>query len=892
MPCHAPRLGRLILRAPTGVALVLLGIWGAPRVARADQWLTFERDVRPILKAACFHCHGEEEALKGGLDVRLVRLLTFGGESGSAIVAGDPEQSLLWQRIEADEMPEGPKKLSAGEKQMIRRWIEEGAKTLRPEPDRVEDARYTPEELGFWAFQFPQRQALPQPRGSLHPVPAHPVDAFIVDRLRTEGLELSPEADRATLLRRVKLDLHGLPPTVEELQQFLADQSPNAYEKLIDRLLADPQYGVRWARHWLDVAGYAETDGNPANDQERKHAWRYRDYVIDSLNCDKPFDRFLVEQLAGDELIEGEPDPENARHVELLTATGFLRMAPDITATDNSVIARNQAVADTVKVVSSAVLGLSVGCAQCHDHRYDPISIDDYYRFRAIFDPAFPLDQWKQPEQRLVDLTPASDRAVAAEIEAEAVRREADLNQRKREVAQQIFDLHFAAVPEVRRDEVLAAVQTAADQLSEDQKKLLLEFPMVRPIDAIVGQLIEFDKVNNNQNYQRFETERKAIEAFRQTKPPSRLIMCVRDQVDPIPESRVMFRGDPEQRTKPVEPSELFVVARTRAADPLPHGLDPTRKSLGRRLAYARQLTDGSHPLVARVFVNRLWQHHFGAGLVATPNDFGAFGQRPSHPELLDWLAVELVDSGWQVKRMHKLLLLSATYRQQSTRSPAMDAIDPDNRWLARANLRRMDAETIRDALLHVSGDLKSTLSGPSVPISEDGEGRATIGRRLLNEGLYAGIEDVGSEKYRRSIFLQSKRTLPLNLIETFDAPVMNPNCDVRRSSTVAPQALLLLNDQAIIERAEVLAGRLWETIPDDRTRLDRLFQRLFAKLPSDQDRQHCQAYLEGQRQRFAEDPDPEWQKQLATAPQRADVRAWASLCQALLASNRFLYID
>jgi hypothetical protein len=881
-----------MLRATAGFAVALLEICGSPWIARADEGLVYERNIRPILKAACFHCHGEEEELKGGLDVRLVRLMVDGGESGAALVAGDPQQSLLWQRIEADEMPEGPKKLSAVEKDTIRRWIELGAKTLRPEPDRVEDARYTPEELGFWAFQPPKRVTPPRSEGLPEEAPSHPVDAFIVDRLRAHGLRLSPEADRATLLRRVKIDLHGLPPTADELEHFLADQSPDAYERLIDRLLASPQYGVRWARHWLDVAGYAETDGNPANDQERKHAWRYRDYVVDSLNRDKPFDQFLIEQLAGDELIEGDPDPENERHVELLAATGFLRMAPDVTATDNSVIARNQAVADTVKVISSAVLGLSVGCAQCHDHRYDPISIEDYYRFRAIFDPAFPLDHWKQPEQRLVDMTPASDRAAAEALEAEAVRREADLNRRKREVAQQIFDLHFAAVPEDRRAAVIEAVQTVADQQSEEQKKLLLEFPMVRPIDAIVGQLIEFDKVNNNQNYQRFEAERKEIAAFRLTKPPARLVMCVRDQLDAIPESRVMFRGDPEQRTKPIEPAELFVVARTRNVNPLPQTLEPASKSLGRRLAYARQLTDGSHPLVARVLVNRLWQHHFGVGLVATPNDFGAFGQRPSHPELLDWLACELVDSGWQVKRMHKLLLMAQTYRQQSTRTPPSDAIDSENRWLSRANLRRMDAETIRDALLSVSDDLNMVLGGPSVPIAEDGEGRATIGRRLLNEGLYAGIEDVGSDKYRRSLYLESKRTLPLNLLETFDAPVMNPNCDLRRSSTVAPQALLFLNDQTIIERAEVLAGRLWGSLPDDRARLDRLYQRLFARLPSEEDRKLCAAYLTAQQQQVAAFADPQWQKELAAEPQRAAIRAWASLCQALLASNRFLYID
>lgn len=850
--------------------------------------LTFEKDVRPIFKAMCFQCHGEQPELKGRLDLRLVRLMLKGGESGAGLVAGNASASKLWQRIEADEMPDGSKKLSPDQKAIIRRWIEQGAKTSRPEPEDVHQAKYTSEELAYWAFQKPVRPALP---ATDLPVD-NPIDAFIADAHRQNGLSFSAEADRATLLRRLKLDLLGLPPTPEEIADFESDESANAYESLVDRMLDSPQHGVRWARHWLDVTGYSESDGNRGKDHERDYAWRYRDYWIRSLNADKPYDQLVLEQIAGDEMIDGPLDTESERHVELLTATGLLRMAPDVTASENTILERNQAVADTIKVVSSSILGLSIGCAQCHDHRYDPISIEDYYQFRAIFDPAFPLQAWRQPDQRLVDMTCATDRAKREELEIEAVRREADLNQRKREVGKKIFDLKIAEVPEEIRPSVLAAVDTPANTRNPEQVKLLLEYPMVKTIDEIVGQLVEFDKVFNMENYKKFEAERKEIAKFRESKPPQRMIMAVSDDVSKIPESAVMMRGDPEQRSQSVRPSEIFVLARDRSLDAIP--LEPVGnlKSTGRRFAYARQLIDRSHPLVARVAVNRLWQHHFGRGLVGTPNDFGFFGQRPTHPELLDYLAVDFMDGGWRFKRLHKLMVMSRTYRQQSVRQPVFDAVDADNRYYSRMNLTRLDAEQIRDCMLFASGKLSLEIGGPSVPVSENEEGRATIGIRRLNEGLFGGIEDVGPRKYRRSIFLQTKRTLFLNLLETFDLPQMNPNCDARKCSTVAPQALLFLNDEEVIQHAQDVAERVWGASDNNPDRFRDLFFRVLIRCPTIDEVSQCETFFIRQRQIFADDSNPDWKKQVENSPQAPDVRAMASLCQVLMASNRFLYVD
>ena len=326
--------------------------------------IVFEKHVRPILKEHCFHCHGEEPELAGGLDLRLVHLMLSGGDSGPAVEVGKPSESLLYDRIVRQEMPPGSKKLNEEESLTIARWIELGATTARPEPRDPAEAKFTEEELAHWAFQPPVKPALPASVEAVAGGEAfQPIDSFVAIRLAQAGSTFAPPADRANLLRRVKFDLHGLPPTKEELAQFLSDHRLDAYERMVDRLLASPQYGVRWARHWLDVVGYAESDGNIPKDQPRPHAWHYRDYVINSLNNDKPYDQFLIEQLAGDELIEGAPDGNNMRHVELMAATGLLRMPPDVTQTDNTLMDRNQAVAEVLNVIGTGILGVTVGCA-------------------------------------------------------------------------------------------------------------------------------------------------------------------------------------------------------------------------------------------------------------------------------------------------------------------------------------------------------------------------------------------------------------------------------------------------------------------------------------------------------------------------------------------------
>jgi hypothetical protein len=848
----------------------------------------FETHVRPILKTHCFQCHGEEPELAGGLDLRLVRLMQEGGDSGPALLAGDESDSLIVDRIASNEMPPGAKKLTDDEKAIVQDWIKQGASTKRVEPEDPDEATFTDEELSHWAFQPVSTvgfgvESIPKALFESDQT-VTPIDLFVARELEASGLNFATTADRRTLIRRLTFDLHGLPPTRSEIASFIEDTSPLAYERLVDRLLASPQYGVRWARHWLDVVGYAESDGNITKDQPRPHAWHYRDYVMDAFNSDKPYDQFLIEQLAGDELIAGPPDRNNPEHVALMAATGMLRMAPDVTQTDDTLLDRNQAVADVLNVVGTSILGMTVGCAQCHDHRYDPITIEDYYRLRAVFDPAFPLQHWKKPANRLVDLTDDATRQQSAEIEAKAVALQDDINSRRRAHCQTIQDREIANVPEDFRDAIRTAVNTKPAEQSEEQKKLLDRFPKVRTIDWIVGQLVEYD----NPAHRGFQAEEKQVAEIRATKPLQRMLMAVQESREVVPDSRVFFRGSPESPTDLVQPGELTVLVSTRPhVNILPMASEAT-STTGRRYAYAAQLTDGTHPTVARVMANRLWMHHFGRGLVATPGDFGLAGQPPSHPELLDWLAQELVAGSWSIKRLQKQILMSRTYQQSVA---ARSEIDAENRLLCGMNLRRMEAESVRDAILSVSGQLNVAIGGPSVPVAEDAEGKAVIGKRLLRDGLFAGIEEVGGEANRRSLFIANQRAMPLNLLQTFDLPAMTPNCQRRDASTVAPQSLLFLNDPFIVEASEKMADRLFRDSTSVEARITDAYEVCFAEPPKESEIKSCVEFLQSQANVFRTDTTAAWKSEMEMNPDAVNRRALASLCQVLIASNRFLYI-
>lgn len=849
----------------------------------ADPGLTFEKDVRPILKQHCFHCHGDFPKPKGGLDLRTVKMMLKGGESGPVVKPGHGDASAIWERVSSDEMPEGTKKMPARQKAILKLWIEQGAKTARDEPDDPNQARYTFEELSHWAFQPVKSVPVPANKATTE------VDRFLLDRLMKVGIDqFALEVDRRTLIRRVTLDLHGLPPSPGEVDDFVNDKRTDAYARLVDRLLASPRYGERWGRHWLDVAGYAETYGNMNKDQDRSNAWRYRDYVITSFNHDKRFDEFLREQIAGDELARRPFDPADAKTVEQLTATGFLRMAPDVTGTNNDLTDRNTAVADVIKVTASAFLGLTVGCAQCHDHKYDPISTEDYYRFRAFFDPAFDLRHWQSPEQRVVDMTPRELKAKADAIEAQAREKKDDLEKRMIAHARTILERELKKIPEADREPARIANSLPSEKRTPEQVALLKAYPNIRSVTHIRNQLVEYDPPSHRQ----FTKEDADIAQLRSTKPPATLLMTVLEKPAQLTPSRVHLRGDVNQPTTEVQAGELTAMSRAGAVA-LPT-VSKDAPTTGRRLALAKHWTSGQHPLIARVFVNRVWLLHFGQGLVPTPGDFGINGERPSHPELLDWLADDFVKHSWQVKRLHRQLLLTRAYRQSAVQTPQRAKLDPDNKWLSRMNLRRLEAEAVRDSMLLVSGQLNlKQVGGPSIPVTEDLDGTVVLGKRKIKDGLFAGLDTAGLEDAnRRSCYIQSKRALPLAMLEAFDLPTMTPNCELRRKSTASTQSLFLLNDPFVMAQSRAMAERLVREETDPARRIDRAFRTLFAFEPTVAERESCLSFVAAETERAGKNTDKAWQELVKKQPQAAEIQALATLCQTLFCSNRFLYID
>jgi hypothetical protein len=858
----------------------------ASTIARAGEPLSFEKDVRPILKAYCLDCHGGAEKPKGGLDLRLSRLAKRGGDSGPAIVAVKPEESYLLDRIKDGEMPPGEKKVPAEMIATIETWIAQGAKTLRPEPGRLAPGfQITAEDRTFWAFQPIRRPEPPVVSPEDRARVRTPIDAFILARLRHRELSFNPEADRRTLLRRASFDLTGLPPTQQEVDAFLDDPRDDAYERALDRLLGSPHYGERWARHWLDVAGYADSDGNGNDDTVRPYAYKYRDYAIRSLSADKPLDRFIVEQLAGDELV---PPPWNnltPAQVERLVATGFLRMAADGTSSGgvDEALAANQVVADTLKIVGSSLLGLTVGCAQCHDHRYDPIPQADYYRLRAVFEPVLDPSHWRRPSQRLVSLYTDAQRARAAAIEAEAARMQKEVDAKTARFVAAALEKELSKHPEPLRTRLREARNTPADKRTAEQKTLIETNPS---LNLSPGVLYQYNQAAADE----LKKDQQKVNARRAEKPAEDFLSIASEQPGVRPETHVFHRGDHRQPKQAVKPGDLTIAcpegSRLEIADN-----DPKAPSSGRRLAYANYLTGGKHPLVGRVLVNRIWMNHFGRGLVETPGDFGALGMRPTHPELLDWLADELVHQGWSLKAMHRLIMTSTVYRQSSRRDKARDAIDSDNALLGRYPVRRLDAESLRDAILSVSGRLDRTPFGPPVPVVEDA----------------VGLTSPTGDSARQSIYLQVLRTKPVSLLATFDAPVMTVNCDRRVPSTTAPQSLMLMNSDFVLNHAAILAKRLRaETPVDYMTAMTAPHAGALArpgKGPARPALAQLIAYawpLVYQRPITADELD--WACEFAAAQRQAldqagaggdrELTVLSNLCQQLLDSNEFLYVD
>ncbi len=897
MPCAMP-FPKINSRASLYALLLLVGFLPAlllPVLAAADaskENLTFEHDIRPILKANCFQCHGEDKKLKGGLDLRLRKAIVKGGENGTALVPGDHKKSRIYQITHEKEMPpEDSPPLKPEEIAIIAQWIDQKAPTAYPEPETIPapgEIIITGDERAHWSFQPINKPAVPKVKNSKS---NNPIDLFVARKLAEKKIKSSPEASRSTLIRRATFDLTGLPPTAAEIDAFEKDKSPRAWGKVIDRLLASPHYGERWGRHWLDVAGYADSEGFDDKDVVRPDVWRYRDYVVRAFNDDKPFDQFITEQLAGDELAGANYSNattlanSDTAALEKLTATAFLRMGPDGTGSAPTAELQkiaNQNITETLKIVSSSLLGMTIACAECHHHRFDPIPQEDFYRLRAVFAPALDSAHWKKPANSRVALFSKEDKVVADAIEGEA-KKVYDLYIKEGErISKMIFERVISRLPEEIRAFARETYHTPEKDRTPEQVKFITEKYTVINVPKRHGGALK--------NYIDIEKDRKELEqklalyvdataAMRKTKPlPDYIRIATENIANKPPVTQVFYRGDfTSPNPEPMSPADFTVLTASNTKAIAEN--DPTLKSTGRRLAYAKHLTDGKHPLTARVLVNRFWLHHFGRGIVNTPGDFGARGDRPTHPELLDWLASDFMENGWQLKRLQKVMMTSATYRQSSFRSPENDMIDPDNTLLSRMPVQRLEAETLRDTILAVSGKLNTTPFGTPIPVAPNDDGSFVVG---------GGKISPDKREYKRSIYVQTRRSQPVSMLEVFDAPQMEPNCEKRNSSTVTPQSLALMNSDFILTQAGLFADRVIaetgaKATPD--TQIRHAWQLACGEAPGDAEFVELKKLLDEQAALLAAAKD---KKNEVDRKQQA----LTTLCQVLFQTNRFLYID
>jgi len=713
-----------------------------------------------------------------------------------------------------------------------------------------------------WSFVQPTRPTPPAVRNAAQI--RNPVDAFILQKLEEKKLTLSAAADKRTLVRRLYFDLLGLPPQPDEVQQFVDDNSPRAYEVLVERLLASPRYGERWGRHWLDLARYADTNGYEG-DAEFYHAWRYRDWVVDAFNADKPYDEFLIDQLAGDEYKHvggagGLPAPDPDKVVALT----FLRLAPFTEPRGEE--SRDILLSEMVSTVSSVYLGLTVGCAKCHDHKYDPIPSKDFYRLKAFFASVFiappragdsqqlggpqPAEFYRPGEKQRIEVKAAAFRRAAESVDAE-------------------FD-QFSK-PLVER---LAAVW-------KREKPKDAKAPVVRDVERIFtaenNNAITFDKgdptfsVEERERFLAFREQQRRLKNNLLRLEPS--AMSVRNADDPpygpsVPQTHVLLRGDPDR------PGEValagFPSSLTGNSDAATLPLDrykrhPTR---GRRMTLAKWIASPENPLTARVMVNRIWQHHFGRGLVETTSDFGRNGSKPTHPDLLDWLATEFIETKWSVKAMHRLILGSSTYRQATWATETGLAADPGNHLLSRFPRQRLEGEVIRDSILSVSGRLNIEMGGPAVfpPLPEG------LDREQRVQSINTWETSPEPDSLRRSIYVYQRRSLTLPMLEAFDAPVLNASCERRRTTVTALQPLAMYDSEFVNGESRRFAERVREQAGEDPDAQIRLaFRIAFGRGPNESERELGLSFLRA-----------------AAKPQDRLV----GLCRVLLNSNEFLYVD
>ena len=779
----------------------------------SEQLRFFETSVRPLLVEHCFTCHGERKQW-GGLRLDSRDAVLKGGDSGAAINVGSLKKSILIERLrEADKDLRMPKGSQLTDRQIatLVRWVEMGAPfpaTLKPKR-RLRDPNH-------WSFR-PLIEP-PVPAVSNAAWPQSRIDNFILARLDEAGLRPASRADRRTLIRRVAFDLTGLPPTPEEIDAFLANESLDAFARVVDRLLASPRYGERWGRHWLDVARYADSNGFDEN-VCHGNAWRYRDYVVSVFNQDKPFDRFVIEQLAGDQL----PFESEAQQHEQLIATGFLSLGPKVLAETDEPKMRMDIIDEQLDTTGRAFLGLTLGCARCHDHKFDPLTIEDYYGLAGIFKSTLTMRKYQKLAEWHEHLLPSAAAAVM----------------------QKAFDT-----------KVEAGKKAIADLIAEADRKVGTS-PAAKPASGSAVKPENLESQYPAETKAKLKKLRDDLVVLQKEGPNLPAAMGVTE--DKIVDIAVHLRGDPLKLGNVVPRRMPTVLTGPR----LPK---ITARESGRR-QLAEWLVDPQNPLTARVIVNRIWRWHFGRGLVQSTDNFGLLGKAPSHPKLLDWLARGFIKDGWSMKLLHRRILLSSTWQQSATATPEALRIDPENRLLSRASLRRLEAEAVRDSLLAVSGQLDETMGGSLLT--------------LKNRAYFFDHTSIDKTTYnsrRRSLYLPVVRNNVYDVFQLLDFPDPAVSTGNRSTTVVASQALLMLNSDLVMESASELAGRLLAEPGSDDERLARLYFLTFGRGPTERERTADRALLA---------------KLTPSSDQNAMTRqeAWAAICHVTLAANEFIYV-
>ncbi|MFN0172271.1 MAG: PSD1 and planctomycete cytochrome C domain-containing protein [Bryobacteraceae bacterium] len=802
-------------------------------IAMADALDAQPQAAWGILEKQCLPCHGA--AAMSNLDLRTRESALKGGKRGAALMPGQSAQSLLLKAVARQgelSMPPGNKALDAAQVEALRAWIDRGAAW----PDGPEK----PEK--WWAFRKTQRPAVP-------PGATHPVDAFLLEKLQEKRLTPVGLADRRTLIRRAYADLHGLPPEPKEVDAFVQDSSPDAWEKLIDRLLESPRYGERWGRHWLDVVRYADTGGFET-DIYFPNAWRYRDYVIQSFNADKPYNRFVEEQIAGDEMFADNLDlnggfdipKDKLAALDARIATGLYTIGPvyhEAALFGDQV--RYEWLTDAVDTTGEAFLGLTLGCSRCHDHKFDPLTRRDYHRLMAIFAASDEREIPVVSKFSVFGFKSGYPSYLQVEEIKGAIQR---IEQAARSrVVRKVRD-RFPA-------EVNAAYDVPAEKRSVEQRRLAAQLEKTMT-EAGLQENAEGKVADIPYTTEEHEQRERLIYQLGQAAlkvNPVAPTATVLGAADKIPDVHLTNRGDWRSKGEVMSPG--FPAALSRS---------PDVSTPQRRKALAEWLTDPDHPLTARVFVNRVWHWHFARGIVGTPNDFGRQGEEPTHPELLEWLTREFIDKGWQVKKLHRLIMTSQAYCRASSHDASNAAIDAGNRFLWRGNRRRLDAESLRDFVLAAAGTLNLKMGGrPVIPPLSQEEYSSMWARNQWPESMDS------REHARRSVYLYVKRTFPLPMLQTFDSPDTSTSCARRDSTTVAPQALTLMNSGFMFDQARQFAVRIGK----DSDPIDGLWRIAYGREPAADERAKARRFLD------SGGPD-----------------ALARLCLVTFNTNEFLYVD